>query len=49
MPVLTRLLTEADGDPVAIENAAGKGDVVLVCEHASRRVPERGGKTPRGR
>lgn len=41
MPVLTRLLTEADGDPVAIENASGKGDIVLVCEHASRRVPER--------
>lgn len=39
--MLTRLLTEADGDPVVIENAEGKGDIVLVCEHASRRVPER--------
>jgi len=41
MPVLTRLLTDTDGEPVAIENAAAKGDIVLVCEHASRRVPER--------
>ncbi|MGE6785178.1 N-formylglutamate amidohydrolase [Ensifer adhaerens] len=38
---MTRLLTEADGEPVAVENAAGTGDIVLVCEHASRRVPER--------
>ncbi len=34
-------MTDTDGDPVAIENAAGRGDIVLVCEHASRRVPER--------
>ncbi len=35
----TRLLSEADGDPVAIDNPQGRGDVLLVCEHASRRVP----------
>lgn len=41
MPMLaeTRLLSEADGDPVAIDNPQGRGDVLLVCEHASRRVP----------
>ena len=39
----TKLFTEADGDPVAVENAQGGGDVLLVCEHASRRLPERYG------
>lgn len=39
MLVETRLLSEADGDPVAIDNPQGRGDVLLVCEHASRRVP----------
>ncbi|WEX76384.1 N-formylglutamate amidohydrolase [Sinorhizobium numidicum] len=38
---MTGLLTQAEGDPVAIENADAKGPFVFVCEHASRRLPER--------
>jgi predicted N-formylglutamate amidohydrolase len=30
-----------DGAPVAQENLEGAGAVILVCEHASRRLPER--------
>lgn len=41
MPVLTGLLTQAEGDPVAIDNADGRGEFLFVCEHASRRLPER--------
>ncbi len=40
-PVVTRLLTEAEGNPVAITYADAKGDFVFLCEHASRRLPER--------
>nr|CAD6617236.1 N-formylglutamate amidohydrolase [Rhizobium sp. TCK] len=35
--------TENDGEPVAIENPRGRGEVLLVCEHASRRLPKRYG------
>ncbi len=35
--------TEADGEPVAVENAAGSSPVLLVCEHASSRLPQRYG------
>ncbi len=40
MLVQSTVLTEADGDPVAVENGDGRGDVLLVCEHASNRLPE---------
>lgn len=40
-PVLTGLLTQAEGGPVAIENANAKGELLFVCEHASSRLPER--------
>lgn len=40
MLVQSAVLTEADGDPVAITNAGGGSDVLLVCEHASNRLPE---------
>ncbi|NKN36159.1 N-formylglutamate amidohydrolase [Agrobacterium sp. a22-2] len=33
------ILTKADGDAVAVENIDGTGQVVLVCEHASRTLP----------
>lgn len=36
----TDFLTERDGQPVAVENADGRSAVVLVCEHASLRLPE---------
>lgn len=36
-------LTEKDGAPVAVENADAGGPIVLVCEHASRRLPEKYG------
>ncbi|WP_026617818.1 N-formylglutamate amidohydrolase [Ensifer aridi] len=38
---MTGLLTQAEGGPVAIENADAKGEFLFVCEHASRRLPER--------
>lgn len=37
------ILTSADGNAVAVENSAASGPVVLICEHASRRLPERAG------
>ena len=33
------ILTEADGDCVAVERPDGTSPVLLVCEHASRRLP----------
>ncbi len=35
------ILSEQEGDPVAVENAAGRSRILLVCEHASRVLPER--------
>jgi predicted N-formylglutamate amidohydrolase len=32
-------LTSADGEPVAVDNPQGQGAVLLVCEHASRKLP----------
>ncbi|MBP2558582.1 putative N-formylglutamate amidohydrolase [Neorhizobium galegae] len=43
MLVQSEFFTEADGEPVAVDNTGGRGDVLLVCEHASRRLPERYG------
>ncbi|KAA0700371.1 N-formylglutamate amidohydrolase [Neorhizobium sp. P12A] len=34
------ILTEADGDCVAVERPDGKGSFFIICEHASRRLPE---------
>lgn len=38
---MSGLLSARDGVPFAIERAEAKSDIVLICEHASRRVPER--------
>lgn len=35
------ILTAQEGDPVAVENADGRSRLILVCEHASRLLPER--------
>lgn len=35
-----RILSEADGDCVAIERVHGKSPVLIICEHASRTLPE---------
>ena len=43
MLVHSEFLTKADGEPVAVENASGRGEVLLICEHASSRLPERYG------
>ncbi|WP_275783603.1 N-formylglutamate amidohydrolase [Pararhizobium gei] len=40
---MTGLLSEADGLPVAVDNPDAEGLVLLVCEHASRRLPEKYG------
>ncbi len=37
------ILTKADGDCVAVERPDGTSAVLLVCEHASRTLPERFG------
>jgi predicted N-formylglutamate amidohydrolase len=34
------ILTEADGDCVAVERPDGKASFFIICEHASRRLPE---------
>ena len=34
-----RVLSDADGKPVSEVNMDGKGEVLLVCEHASRTLP----------
>ena len=34
-----RLLTAAEGGAVSVENATGRSPVLLVCEHASRKLP----------
>ena len=34
------ILTGEEGDPVALENAVARGPVILVCEHASRLLPQ---------
>ncbi|MFN7023889.1 MAG: N-formylglutamate amidohydrolase [Pseudorhizobium sp.] len=39
----TTFFSESEGEAVAVENPDGAGDVVLVCEHASRRLPRRYG------
>ncbi|RWX78520.1 N-formylglutamate amidohydrolase [Neorhizobium lilium] len=43
MLVQSDFFTDADGEPVAVENAEGVSPVLLVCEHASRRLPQRYG------
>ncbi|MGE7368180.1 N-formylglutamate amidohydrolase [Neorhizobium sp. NPDC001467] len=40
MLIRSAVLTEADGNAVAVENPGGRGDVLLICEHASNRLPE---------
>jgi len=37
------ILTPTDGAAVAVDNSTARGPVVLVCEHASRVLPERAG------
>ncbi|WP_376742063.1 N-formylglutamate amidohydrolase [Pseudorhizobium tarimense] len=39
----TEMLSKADGEAVAVDNPDAAGDVLLVCEHASRRLPQRYG------
>ncbi|WP_411033038.1 N-formylglutamate amidohydrolase [Shinella sp. BYT-45] len=34
------ILTGEEGEPVALENVAARGWVILVCEHASRQLPK---------
>lgn len=36
---MLQVLDATDGDPVAIERADAGGDILLVCEHASRTLP----------
>lgn len=40
MLVRSGILTSADGETVAVENVSAGGAVVLVCEHASRLLPQ---------
>jgi predicted N-formylglutamate amidohydrolase len=40
-PVLTPLLGEGEPLPVEVVNPTGRGDYVLVCEHAGQAVPRR--------
>ncbi|TDK38906.1 N-formylglutamate amidohydrolase [Rhizobium deserti] len=41
MLVQSDFFTEAEGEPVAVENPHGLSDVLLICEHASSRLPQR--------
>lgn len=40
MRAVEKLLSEAEGSPVAVVNPAGRSPLLIVCEHASRRLPE---------
>ncbi|MBW9062544.1 N-formylglutamate amidohydrolase [Rhizobium herbae] len=40
---MMKLLTEAEGSPVAVENLQASSPFLLVCEHASPRLPQRMG------
>ena len=35
-----QILSAEEGDPVALENVVARGRAIIVCEHASRRMPE---------
>ncbi len=41
LSVQSQLLTAADGEPVSETNVGGRSEVLLICEHASRRLPAR--------
>ncbi|MBW9066831.1 N-formylglutamate amidohydrolase [Agrobacterium pusense] len=41
MTLRSRFFTEAEGHAVGVENAEGKGDILLVCEHASSTIPQK--------
>lgn len=43
MLVRSDILSFTDGPAVAVENPDGAGAVLLICEHASNRLPERAG------
>lgn len=43
MMVHSQFFTSDEAEPVAVENADGKGTVLLVCEHASNTLPVRFG------
>lgn len=43
MMVQSQFFTSDEAEPVVVENADGKSRVLLVCEHASRRLPARFG------
>lgn len=43
MLLQSEVLSKSDGEAVGVENATGTSDVLLVCEHASNRLPERYG------
>jgi len=43
MMVQGQFFTSDEAEPVVVENADGKSRVLLVCEHASRRLPARFG------
>ncbi|OWK23679.1 hypothetical protein AJ87_32165 [Rhizobium yanglingense] len=38
-----KILSEADGDCVGIERLHGKSPLLVICEHASRALPEQFG------
>ena len=33
-------MTDADRSPIVVENPEGAGPFVIVCDHASNRIPE---------
>lgn len=43
MTVRSQFFNADEGDAVAVENEAGKSPVLLICEHASNRLPARYG------
>lgn len=49
MTVRSQFFSADEGEAVAIENAEGKSAILLVCEHASNRLPARYGDLGLGR
>ena len=38
---MNTILSPLEGNPVGFDNSRGQSQVLLICEHASRKIPEK--------